>query len=204
LVNPQWTRQNAQFTPYINPRAFSFPAPGRYGNAPRNLDMAYPWVRSLDMSFFKRIRPFENARRYFELRAEIFNILNHKNYLPNPNPQALLTGAAQNPLLTGTSPNFTPVPNVQNRYENLKAPGVWDAIIRKSEGVPVDQAIGALAGPGANGVGCPANAQELGAGNQTLALSPACVARALNLGGLRLNANSIAPRTVQFALKFYF
>jgi hypothetical protein len=207
LVNPDWTRENAwRGVPYINPRAFAVPEPGRYGNAPRNLDAYFPWVRTLDMSVFKRITPFENRRRYFELRAEVFNVLNMKNYSPNPNITGVLTGAAQNPLTTGTSPNFNTVPNVQNRFANLRAPGVWDAVVAKFNGVPVDTAIAALPGPGANGVGCPANAPELGAANQTGSLSPACVARSLNVtGGFgRMNANTIQSRIVQFALKFYF
>jgi hypothetical protein len=83
---------------------------------------------------------------------------------------------------------------------------VWDAVVAKFNGVPVDTAIAALPGPGANGVGCPANAPELGAANQTGSLSPACVARSLNVtGGFgRMNANTIQSRIVQFALKFYF
>ncbi len=207
LVNPDWNRENAwRGVPYINPRAFAVPEPGRRGNAPRNLDAYYPWVSSIDMSVFKRFMPFENRRRYFEFRAEVFNVLNLKQYTPNPNITGLLTGANQNPLTTGTSPNFTAVPNVQNRFGNLRAPGVWDAVIAKFNGTPVDTAIAGLPGPGAGGVGCPANAPELGAANQTGSLSPACVARSLNLqGGFgRMNANTIQPRIIQFALKFYF
>lgn len=205
LRNPDWTRENAWTgVPYVNPRAFAFPEPGQRGNAPRNLDLYNPWVRSLDMSVFKRIAPWENKRRYFELRGEIFNVFNMKNYTPNPNLSNLLGGAAQHPLLVGTSPNFTPVQGVQNRYAALRQPGVWDAIIAKSQGTAVDAAIANLAGPGAGGLGCPANAAELGATNQIRSLSPACTARALNLALGRLNANTIAPRIVQFALKFYF
>lgn len=207
LVNPDWNRENAwRGVPYVNPRAFAFPEPGRLGNAPRNLDISYPTVRTFDASVFKRIAPFENKRRYFELRAEIFNVLNHKNYTPNPNITGLLTGGAQNPLFTGTSPNFTPVAGVRNRFANLRSDGVWDAVIAKFNGVPVDSAIARLPGPGAGGLGCPANAPELGAANQTGSLSPACVARTLNLTGgfARMNANTIQARIVQFALKFYF
>ena len=209
LINPDWTRENSwRGVPYINPRAFAMPEPGQWGNAPRNLDVYYPRVQNFDASIFKRFRPFENSKRYFELRAEAFNLLNMKQYQPNPNIASLLSGANQNPLLVGTSPNFTPVPVVQNRYANLRAPGVWDAIINRSLGVATDTAIAQLPGPGPGNVGCPANAPELGAANQTQSLSPACTARALSLGGGfgRMNANSIQvpARTWQFALKFYF
>lgn len=207
LINPDWTRENAwRGVPYINPRAFAVPEPGQYGNAPRNLDAYHPWVRTFDASIFKRFFVGESKRRYFELRAEVFNALNMKQYVPNPNIATLLTGANQNPLLTGTSPNFTPVPGVQNRFANLRAPGVWDAIIARSQGANTDTAIAALPGPGPGGLGCPANATELGATNQTGSLSPACVARTLSLGGGfgRMNANTVQPRIWQFALKFYF
>jgi hypothetical protein len=207
LVNPEWTRENAwRGVPYINPKAFAMPEPGRYGNAPRNLDAYYPSVKNFDMSVFKRFNVGESGRRYFELRAEVFNALNMKQYTPNPNIASLLTGAAQNPLLTGTSPNFTPQRGVQNRYAALRSPGVWDAIIARRFGANTDTAIAALPGPGPGGLGCPANAAELGAANQTAALSPACTARALSLAGNFgvMNANSIQPRIWQFALKFYF
>ncbi len=204
LRNPDWTRENAWTgVPFVNPRAFAFPEPGMRGNAPRNLDLYNPWVRTFDFSVFKRISLGENKRRYFELRGEIFNVLNMKQYTPNPNLSNLLSGAAQHPLLTGTSPNFTPVPGVQNRYAALRSAGVWDAIIAKSQGTPVDAAIANLPGPGGT-TGCPANAAELSASNRTQPLSPACTARALNLALGRLNANTIAPRIVQFAIKFYF
>jgi hypothetical protein len=215
LRNPDWTRENAwRGTPYINPRAFAVPEPGQYGNAPRNLDFYWPSVKTFDSSVFKRFYLTESRRKFFELRAEVFNILNMKQYLPNSNvasnAQQILTGAAQNPLLVGTSPNQVPVQGtVENRYANLRVNGVWDAIIARSQGVNPDTAIANLPGPGAGGLGCPANATELGATNQTRALSPACVARALTLptgGGAfgRLQANNVQPRIWQFALKFYF
>jgi len=204
LVNPDWTPGNAQFTPYVNPRAFSWPEPGRYGNAARNYSsFRLPWVQSFDLSAHKRITPWKESRKYFELRVEVFNVLNHKTFQPNFNTN-LFSGGGQNPLLAGQSPNFTPVAGVENRNRNLTAPGVWDAIIAKSTGVAVDTAIAGLPGPGAGGLGCPSNAAELS--QQVRALSPACVARAtsLNTGFYRLNQNTIQSRIVQFALKFYF
>lgn len=204
LINPNWTPETAQFTPYVNPRAFSWPEPGRYGNAARNYSsFRLPWVQSFDLSAHKRITPWKESRRYFEFRVEIFNVLNHKTFHPNFNTN-LFSGGAQNPLLAGQSPNFTPVAGVENRNRNLTAPGVWDAIIAKSTGVAVDAAIANLPGPGAGGLGCPSNAAELS--QQVRALSPACVARAttLNTSFYRLNQNTIQSRIVQFALKFYF
>jgi hypothetical protein len=203
LRNPDWTPENALFTPFVNPRAFAWPAPGQYGNAARNYAARLPWVRTFDMSLSKRIRPFENGRRFFELRAEFFNVFNIRNYESNFNT-ALLNAGDQNPLLAGTAPFQTPIAGVENRFAALRTPGVWDAIIAKSQGVPVDTVIAQLAGPGPGGLGCPSNAAELG--NTRAQLSPACAARVLglNTGFYRLNLNTYQSRIVQFALKFYF
>lgn len=203
LVNPDWTPQNALFTPYMNPRAFAWPEAGQIGNAARNFAVRMPWVQSFDASFTKRILPFKESRRYFELRGEFFNILNHRTFHPNFNTNIFSSGD-QNPLLAGTRPNQTPIADVQNRFAALRMPGVWDAIVNKSQGMNVDTAIAALAGPGPGGLGCPSNAAELG--NARANLSPACAARTLNLntGFYQLNQNTIQSRTVQFALKFYF
>jgi hypothetical protein len=204
LVNPDWTPENAQFTPYVNPRAFAWPEPGRYGNAARNYNIRLPNVQTFDLSVFKRIRPWAESRRYFEIRAEFFNVLNHRVFESNINNTNLFSAGSQNPLLTGTIPFQTPVAGVENRNRNLTAPGVWDAIIAKSRGTPVDTAIANLPGSGPNGLGCPSNSSEL---SQTVrALSPACVARTVSLNGnfYVLNQNTVASRIVQFALKFYF
>lgn len=206
LINPDWTPKTAEYTNYVNPRAFAWPEPGRYGSAARNYSFVrLPWVQTLDLSLFKRFRPFQESRRYFELRLEAFNALNHRVFESNINNLSLFSGGSQNPLLTGTAPFQTPVTGtVENRNRNLTAPGVWDAIIAKSTGTSVDVAIAGLPGPGPNGLGCPANAAELS--QQRTALSPACVARSLSLNPsfYRLNQNTLASRILQFGLKFYF
>ncbi len=205
LINPDWTPETALYTSYVNPRAFAWPDPGKYGNAARNYSVArLPWVQTLDVSVFKRIRPWKESRRYFELRAEFFNVLNHRVFESNINNTSLLNAGSQNALLSGTIPFQAPVAGVENRNRNLTAAGVWDAIIAKSRGVPVDTAIQALPGPGTGGYGCPSNAAELS--QTTRALSPACVARTVGLNGsfYNLNQNSVASRIIQFAVKFYF
>lgn len=205
LRNPDWTNENALFTPYINPRAFAWPEPGQFGNAARYFSVNLPWVRTFDASLIKRIRPWKESRRQLELRVEAFNVLNVRNY--EGAGQTLFAGGAQNPLLLGAQGARTVNPNVQNRFGNLRAPGVWDAIIAKSFGTPVDDAIANLPGPGGTR-GCPANAAELAPANTNGALSPACVARSLNLNGgfgrLGINNQQLQPRIIQFALRLYF
>jgi hypothetical protein len=205
LINPAWTAENAAFTNYVNPKAFVVPEPGRVGNAARNYDVYLPWVRTFDASIMKNIPIGREGKRRLELRAEFFNVLNLKNWVGSSSVNGLLNGGNQNPLLTGVVGYRTPVAGVQNRYANLRADGVWDALIAKSNGFPVDTAIAALPGPGPGGVGCPAGNAQLA--STTAALSPACAARELsfNAGGFyRLQANNIQSRIVQFALKFYF
>jgi hypothetical protein len=204
LVNPDWNRDNAIFNSYVNPRAFGWPDPGTYGNAARNYTVRLPWAQTLDLSIAKRIRPWKDERRYFELRGEFFNVLNHKVYDSNINNLSLISAGSQNALLSGSIPSQTPIAGVTNRFANLTAPGVWDAIIARSQGIPTDTAIAALPGPGTGGVGCPSNAAELTRTGNTL--SPACTARTIGLNGsfYRLNANTVSSRIVQLAIKFYF
>jgi hypothetical protein len=70
--------------PYINPRAFAVPEPGRLGRRSAQPGRLLPWVNTIDMSVFKRFTPFEDRRRYFELRAEVFNVLNLEPVRPEP------------------------------------------------------------------------------------------------------------------------
>ncbi|MBS1799201.1 MAG: TonB-dependent receptor [Acidobacteria bacterium] len=82
---------------YINPAAFSAPAPGTFGNARRN-DLSGPNLAQLDMTLGKS---FHTTERYtLDFKAEVFNILNHPNY-SNPGnvrlAQTLTTGAANQP-----------------------------------------------------------------------------------------------------------
>jgi hypothetical protein len=45
LINPDWTPENALLASYVNPKPFSWPEPGKNGNAARNHSSArHPWV----------------------------------------------------------------------------------------------------------------------------------------------------------------
>jgi hypothetical protein len=122
LINPLWTKANASTVPYFNPLAFSRPAYGKTGNAPRTLDSArLPWEPGLNLSLAKNIYPFENRKRYAQLRFEAFNALNHTWFTTNPNssykifnsqPTISRTGlslAGQIPYLIGTNAGAFPV-----------------------------------------------------------------------------------------------
>jgi hypothetical protein len=121
LINPLWTRAGASNIPYFNPLAFSRPAYGKMGDAPRTLDYARtPWQPGLNLSVAKNIYPFENTKRNIQLRFEAFNALNHTWFTTNPNssfnlfssqPTISRTGvslAGQIPYLIGLSPGSFP------------------------------------------------------------------------------------------------
>jgi hypothetical protein len=66
---------------YLNPAAFSLPAPGTFGNVVKGSFRGpgyFDWDTGLARSF-----PFEGSRS-FEIRAEYFNVINRDN-LNNPN-----------------------------------------------------------------------------------------------------------------------
>lgn len=90
---------------YLNPAAFSTPAPGTFGNYRRN-DLSGPNLAQLDMTLGKSFRATERAS--VEFRAEVYNILNHPNYA-NPGTIRLnqtLATAVGNGSQPGTP--FTP------------------------------------------------------------------------------------------------
>ncbi|NWG14191.1 MAG: TonB-dependent receptor, partial [Acidobacteria bacterium] len=138
LKNPNWNKSNWRTEPYVNPRAFAWPEPGKFGNTARNLsELRSPWFNTLDSSLMKRFSPLKDERRIFEFRLEVFNLFNMSvlNMTNGTNVQVL--SGNQNILLTNASTGL-PVAdqaNVKNRYANLRAPGVWDAIIAKAQGV---------------------------------------------------------------------
>ncbi|MBI3661731.1 MAG: TonB-dependent receptor [Acidobacteria bacterium] len=62
---------------WFDPRMFTLPAPGQYGNAGRNI-MCGPSLKDFDMTLAKQTRL--NERINVEFRAEFFNLFNHPNF----------------------------------------------------------------------------------------------------------------------------
>jgi hypothetical protein len=89
LLNPLWDRScpvGAGCQPYLNPSAFSRPALGRPGNAPRTLDgVRGPWSQNLDFSIQKSFRLGESGKRRLQFRADALNLLNHPVFRVFPN-----------------------------------------------------------------------------------------------------------------------
>jgi len=78
----------------LNPAAFATPAPGTFGNLPRNA-LRGPNFSQFDLVLNKRFR--FNEKMNLEFRTEIFNILNHTNFA---NPGSTLPLAL--PAVTGS------------------------------------------------------------------------------------------------------
>lgn len=65
---------------YLNPEAFSRPAPDTYGTAPRTLNCRTPGLRNGDFSVFKNF-PFAEGKS-LQVRVEAFNITNTPTFGP--------------------------------------------------------------------------------------------------------------------------
>lgn len=107
-VNP-YVKSGVQF---LNPAAFSTPAPGTFGNARRN-DFTGPKLAQLDITLSKEFAFTESVRLKFT--ADGFNILNHPNFA-NPGTvrlsQAIPTSAGQaNSIQPGTPMSLSNLSN---------------------------------------------------------------------------------------------
>ncbi len=81
----------------LNPAAFATPAPGTFGNLPRNA-LVGPTFRQFDLTLNKRFNLTERANVQF--RTEIFNIFNTTNFA---NPSATLPTVLTSALQPGQS-----------------------------------------------------------------------------------------------------
>ena len=72
---------------FINPAAFATPAPGTFGDFPRNA-LSGPNSTQVDLILAKKFRVSETMN--FEFRTEIFNIFNHANF---SNPSTTINNA---------------------------------------------------------------------------------------------------------------
>jgi hypothetical protein len=82
---------------YLNPAAFSMPAPGEYGNLERNA-LKGPAFHQFDLTLQKRFNITE--RTNIEFRTEIYNLFNRANFA---NPPAVLPNN-----LSGAGTSFQP------------------------------------------------------------------------------------------------
>lgn len=80
IGNPKVSNPTASH--WFNPAAYADPAPGTFGNVPRN-SLIGPGFSDVDISLAKEFRlPWEGIK--LEIRADMYNAFNHTNYF-NPN-----------------------------------------------------------------------------------------------------------------------
>jgi hypothetical protein len=91
---------------WINPAAFSLPAPGTFGDAPRNL-FAGPGTWQVDTGLAKTVALGERGRA--EFRAEAFNLFNHPQLGP---PNLTCTVSSSSP--TGCASGFGTITTALN------------------------------------------------------------------------------------------
>ena len=85
-------------TQWFNTSAFSLPAPYTYGNEKVNT-LNSNWRRNLDLSLFRQFHLGLGEKRYFEFRAETFNIFNNVVFnVPNTDISGTNFGAVTSQL----------------------------------------------------------------------------------------------------------
>ena len=91
----------------LNPAAFTTPAPGSFGDVPRNF-LRGPNFRQFDLVLNKRVKLSETT--HLEFRTEVFNILNHPNFdIPGSRlNQALPTVSCTGGVCTASGANIQP------------------------------------------------------------------------------------------------
>ena len=120
-LNPAFTGQlypggttSQRVAQYFNPNAFSAPAAGYVGNAPRD-GLTGPGFTDWDLSLLKSTDLTERA--HLQFRAEFFNVLNHTN-LQLPNEVVYSTGHTQGTLANQTTAAVLGSPGVISATAN--------------------------------------------------------------------------------------
>ena len=96
---------------YFNPAAFAIPAPGTYGNLPRNSAERSAVFHQFDLTLQKRF-PHYAKRANVEFRTEIYNLFNRANFanptavLPNSLGAARLRNSPERRLATANVGQF--------------------------------------------------------------------------------------------------
>jgi hypothetical protein len=86
LKNPLWTRDcpvGNLCEPYINPAAFTRPAKGSLGNAPRTIDVRGPMQHYFDTALMKDIPLGGDGKRRVQFRIDFINVFNKPSFRLN-------------------------------------------------------------------------------------------------------------------------
>lgn len=112
----------------LNPAAFSMPAPGTYGNLPRNF-LKGPVFHQFDLTLQKRFPITERVN--FEFRTEIYNLFNRANFA---NPPSTLPNN-----LTSSASSFQP--GVPFSEANVGTFGVINGTVGRTVGLGTNRQI---------------------------------------------------------------
>jgi hypothetical protein len=108
-------RNPCQF--YINPAAFSLPAPGEFGNAPNLISaLRMPAYINEDLSISKRTTIHENLGLQFQ--ANFFNALNRTIFSSGGNAQTFIANAAPPDLSTASLQNSQTIFGIMTSQQN--------------------------------------------------------------------------------------
>lgn len=108
-------RDACQF--YINPAAFSLPAPGEFGNAPNLISaLRMPAYINEDLSISKRTTIHENLNLQFQ--ANFFNAFNRVIFSSGGNAQTFIINAAPPNLSTASLANSNTVFGIMTSQQN--------------------------------------------------------------------------------------
>ena len=114
ILNPFWSRScptGSGCEPYLNPAAFSRPALGQLGTAPRTLDSVRgPWDQFFDLSIQKNFNIGESGKRRVQFRVDALNALNHPTFRVFPNNAGAPTGTPAPLPAPPRSPPPTTIP----------------------------------------------------------------------------------------------
>ena len=97
--NPYLSKPTA--SSWINTAAFQAPAPGTLGNLQLN-SVKGPGYFEWDMAL-SRTFPFKEGKHSFQVRAEVFNLLNHANF---ENPISTMNSGSFGKILTANDPRI--------------------------------------------------------------------------------------------------
>ncbi len=214
LYNPLYSEDcpiTAACEPYFNPAAFTRPARGELGNAPRTLDEArWPSWRTLDLAVQKNFYLGKDKKRRLQIRVDAINALNHPifrslrdsdsgNIFGYPS-EAVLSSAEYNAWAT-----FNGLPLVGTPQGNVLK-GISDSLITGNRvpgtvGLPADFFAGVNLPQGFHSM----NANQFDITTlEGLKLYRMRQQYSTDRWGSLLARTPYTPRFIQFAIKLYF
>ena len=121
---------------YINPAAFATPAPGTFGNLPRNFSRG-PNFSQVDLIFNKRFQLTDNVR--VEFRTEVFNLLNKANFSTLSNFGTRLNLAL--PAATGGGTNTLQPGQAYTQASAGSTFGIFNSTVERTVGLGTNRQI---------------------------------------------------------------